>query len=96
MILSYDRAEFLALCYNVLEKLGEDREDLVILGRDKITGKIYEDDLVYISSDSEKTRGEVERKKGNVKILFIENGDVISFSSDFIYLVEHLESLLNS
>jgi len=40
MILTVDKANFITSCYKVLDKLGEDKNDLVILGKENITGKL--------------------------------------------------------
>jgi len=93
MILTVDKANFINSCYQILDKLGEDKNDLVILGKENITGKLYEDDIIYIAADADKKVGEIERKLTKTIISFIENGEVISFSPEYVFLIDHVQNL---
>lgn len=95
MILTVDKANFISSCYEVLDALGKDKTDMVILGKENVTGKLYEDELIYIAADTNKTLGEIERKSTKTTIAFIDNGEVISFSPEYVFLIDYVKYLLN-
>jgi hypothetical protein len=96
MILSIDKANFITLCYQLLDKLGKDRNDIVILGKENITGRLYEDELIYIAADEDKTLAEIERKRSKTTVAFIENKEPIAFSPEYVFLIDHVQYLLSN
>lgn len=96
MILHVDKKRFLDECHALIDKLGKDNTELIILGRDCIIGKLYEDDVIYISANEDKSLLEVQRKSVDSPIIFVEKGEPILFSGDYIFLVDHVQSLLNT
>ena len=93
MIIPIDKARFLDKCYSVSDKLVKSECEFSVLGND-VTGKLYSDELIYIAVSNDKSFVEVERKTNKSPLIFVENGEVILFSSDYIYLEDHIESLL--
>jgi len=94
MLLHKDKAEFLNNCYKLIEKLGK-KEDIVVLGSE-CKGRVYDDELIYVAISDDKQQGEVERKNTNHSIIFIQNGEVIHFHRDYIFLSEYVNELLEN
>ena len=92
-MLTAEKADFLKLCLELLDKHGKDSE-VVILGQE-MPGKIYDDEIIYVASDNDRRFLEVERKKENVPIIFMDNGEAILFHRNYIFLIDHVKSLLN-
>ena len=93
MILTLEKIEFLELCYRVLDKIGKDSNEIIILGKEAISGKIYEDEVIYMASNSDKTLTEIYRKSVASPVIFISEGEAVLFSIDYVYLIDHLKSL---
>ena len=92
MIITSDKKEFLDKCRTVLDNMGI-KTDLVILG-EELVGKVYEDTLIYIGMSEDNEYVEIVRKTNFNPVVYMKDGDIIRFGSDFIYITEHINTLI--
>ena len=92
MLISEEKRIFLSNCYTIAENLGE-LLDWIILGRE-VKAHLYEDELILIAVSEDTQMAEIIRKVDGNSIIFILNGDAIRFPGDFIYLCDHIDSLM--
>lgn len=93
MLLHKDKADFINLCQTVVTEIGKE-SDLIILGKE-LKGKTYEDEVVVISLSDDGREMEVKRKLTDHSLLYVQDEEVIYFHGNFIYLVDHVTSLIN-
>lgn len=91
MILHPDKRVFLHKCLDILDKHGIQQE-VIILGK-CLDGILYEDNIILIAKSLDDRYMEIERKSNNSPILFMEDGIIIYFQCDYIYLDQHLSYL---
>jgi len=93
MLLRIEQEEFLNKCLTLIDRLGEAKSDLRILGT-TIDGKVYEDDVILIMKSDDNRWMEMERKYNNNPFFYLYEGNIIRFHGEYIFLEEHVEGLL--
>lgn len=92
MLLTKDKYDFLNLCYQFADLLEE--VDANILGTD-CKGKLYEDDVIDFSISSDRNFVEIIRKAEDTHIILSQNGNIMLFDRDFIFLIDHIKDLIS-
>ena len=91
MLLTQDKKEFLIKCRYILKHIGV-KGITGACGHDG-DGACYEDELIYIGEITDGPYMEIERKRTQAPIMYIHDGKVILFHSDFVFLEEHVNAL---
>ena len=91
MLLTPDRVDFLNKCRKIVKLMGQ-YGDVCASAYDAV-GYSYEDELVYIAESEDELYFEVERKRIQSPVVYIRNGAVIMFHSDFYFLTQHIDEL---
>ena len=92
MLIHKDKDHFLSLCKKLVEKLGN-KEEVIVLGKES-EGKIYEDEVIYISISKDYQCMEIQRKLNGHSLMYMVNGSILYFHGEFIYLVDHVMQML--
>jgi hypothetical protein len=94
MLLEQEKAEFLSMCMKIAEVSGIET-DVMILGNE-LKGKLFEDDLIYITVSDDKRYMEVERKSTQNPIIYIQDENIIRFHGEYVYLSDYIKNLYKS
>lgn len=92
MLLTEDQKNFLYNCDQVLSKYGKSTTDC-ILGRD-CSVTTYKDTVIEIIKSDDGYEMEVIRCLEKLPIIWKQNNDYILFHAYYVYLENHLKTLL--
>ena len=92
MLITDDRLSFYNACLECATRHGSSSDVHVLsyVGE----GTQYADQLIYIAFSADKKWVEIERKNNNNVIVFVEDGITIRFDYEYIYLCDHINTLL--
>jgi hypothetical protein len=89
------RRDFLANCYLLLDRIGVEKDYVMVPSTTASPGIEYEDEVIRISKDAKSKVMEVEKKENRNPVIFTdEDGKAYRFHGEYIDLEDHLNALI--
>ena len=93
MLLDEEKKLFLLACYKLVTS--KEKTDIVVLGKEG-KGFFHDDDVLYVGVTEDKLNMEVIRKENGAPVIYVQDGKMLHFHGEYIFLVEHIGNLLKS